>query len=154
MTVPVTKPLRRSAAVTLLTALAACTSTAEAAATYTMYRDPQCGCCENWAAHIRSNLKARVAIVDAPDMGRVKDAKSVPQNLRSCHTMMADGYVIEGHVPARDVARLLRQKPPGVSGLAVPGMPLGAPGMDMGNQTQHYQVIAFGPRGRQVFASY
>lgn len=133
--------------------LAACSGVAQAAS-YTMFRDPSCGCCESWAAHIRDGLHADVAVQDSADMGAIKDREGVPDELRSCHTMIVDGYVIEGHVPAGDVARLLRERPAGVEGLAVAGMPLGSPGMEMGGRTQPYQVIAFGPAGKRVFASY
>lgn len=68
--------------------------------------------------------------------------------------MIVDGYVIEGHVPAADIERLLAERPEGVRGIAVPGMPIGSPGMEMGNRTQPYQVIAFGDAGMSVFASY
>ena len=87
-------------------------------------------------------------------MAALKTAKGVPQDLWSCHTMEVDGYIIEGHVPADAVAKLLRERPEGVAGLAVPGMPLGSPGMELGDQVQPYDVIAFGPGGRSVFASY
>ena len=133
--------------------LAACSGVAQAAS-YTMFRDPSCGCCESWAAHIRDGLHADVAVQDSADMGAIKDREGVPDELRSCHTMIVDGYVIEGHVPAGDVARLLRERPADVEGLAVAGMPLGSPGMEMGGRTQPYQVIAFGPAGKRVFASY
>ncbi|GGN45968.1 metal-binding protein [Novosphingobium indicum] len=133
--------------------LAACSGVAQAAS-YTMFRDPSCGCCESWAAHIRDGLHADVAVQDSADMGAVKDREGVPEELRSCHTMIVDGYVIEGHVPAADIARLLRERPAGVEGLAVAGMPVGSPGMEMGGRTQPYQVIAFGPAGKRVFASY
>ena len=88
------------------------------------------------------------------DMAQVKIANGVPQDLWSCHTMIVDGYVIEGHVPAADIARLLAERPEGVKGLAVAGMPLGSPGMEVGNRKQAYQVIAFGENGRSIFASY
>jgi len=78
----------------------------------------------------------------------------VPRRMVSCHTALVDGYVIEGHVPAADIARLLEERPAGVKGLAVPGMPMGSPGMDMGGHKQAFQVIAFGEKGRSVFASY
>ena len=133
--------------------LTACSGAAQAA-NYTMFRDPNCGCCEAWAAHIREGLHADVAVQDSADMGAIKDREGVPDELRSCHTMIVDGYVIEGHVPAGDVARLLRERPADVEGLAVAGMPLGSPGMEMGGRTQPYQVIAFGPAGKRVFASY
>jgi hypothetical protein len=137
----------------ILLALAACSNAAQATG-FTMFRDPQCGCCEEWAEHVRSGMKAEVSIEDRQDMAAIKDRNGVPDELRSCHTMVVDGYVIEGHVPAADIARLLKEQPVGVKGLAVAGMPLGSPGMDMGGRTQPYQVIAFGPAGQRIFASY
>lgn len=136
-----------------LIALAAC-STAVQAATYEMFRDPNCGCCELWANHVRAENEADIAEVPTQDMAAIKTANGVPQELWSCHTMIVDGYVIEGHVPAADIARLLNERPAGVKGLAVPGMPMGSPGMDMGGRKQAFQVIAFGEQGRSVFASY
>ncbi|MEL7738735.1 DUF411 domain-containing protein [Citromicrobium bathyomarinum] len=136
-----------------LIALAAC-STAVQAATYEMFRDPNCGCCEMWADHVRAENEADIAEVPTQDMAAIKTANGVPQDLWSCHTMIVDGYVIEGHVPAADIARLLEERPAGVKGLAVPGMPMGSPGMDMGGRKQAFQVIAFGEKGRSVFASY
>lgn len=136
-----------------LIALAAC-STAVQAATYEMFRDPNCGCCELWADHVRTENEADIAEVPTQDMAAIKTANGVPQDLWSCHTMIVDGYVIEGHVPAADIARLLEERPAGVKGLAVPGMPMGSPGMDMGGRKQAFQVIAFGEKGRSVFASY
>ena len=136
-----------------LIALAAC-STAVQAATYEMFRDPNCGCCEMWAEHVRTANEADIAEVPTQDMAAIKTANGVPQDLWSCHTMIVDGYVIEGHVPAADIARLLEERPAGVKGLAVPGMPMGSPGMDMGGHKQAFQVIAFGEKGRSVFASY
>ena len=136
-----------------LIALAAC-STAVQAATYEMFRDPNCGCCEMWVDHVRAENEADIAEVPTQDMAAIKTANGVPQDLWSCHTMIVDGYVIEGHVPAADIARLLEERPAGVKGLAVPGMPMGSPGMDMGGRKQAFQVIAFGEKGRSVFASY
>ena len=136
-----------------LIALAAC-STAVQAATYEMFRDPNCGCCEMWAEHVRTENEADIAEVPTQDMAAIKTANGVPQDLWSCHTMIVGGYVIEGHVPAADIARLLAERPEGVEGLAVAGMPLGSPGMEAGNRKQAYQVIAFGKKGRSVFASY
>src|SRR3546814_14446759 len=93
---------------------------------FTMYRDPSCGCCEAWAAHVRQGDRHDITTVDHPDMASVKTQNDVPDDLRSCHTMIADEYVIEGHVPAADVERLLAERPDWVEGLAVAGMPLGA----------------------------
>ena len=103
---------------------------------------------------LREGIDAEVAVSESTDMGSVKDANGVPARLRSCHTMIVDGYVIEGHVPAADIARLLEERPESVRGLAVPGMPIGSPGMEMGERTQPYQVIAFGDAGLSVYASY
>ena len=99
-------------------------------------------------------MEAEVASVDTDDMSALKAAKGVPQDMWSCHTMEVEGYIIEGHVPAEAIARLLRERPEGVTGLAVPGRPLGAPGMEMGDRVQPYEVIALGPDGQKVFASY
>ena len=154
MTVTIRKaPLRRSLAAAMLLTLAACSNAAQAA-TYTMFRDPGCGCCLNWAGHVANGLEADIASVDTDDVASVKAEKGVPRELWSCHTMEVDGYVIEGHVPAEAIARLLRDRPAGVTGLAVAGMPLGSPGMEAGGQVQPYQVIAFGTGGQRGFASY
>ena len=147
------KAFRTTLAAPLLLLLAACSGAAQAAS-YTMFRDPSCGCCTKWADHVHEATEADVAVVDHPDMQALKDEHGVPADLRSCHTMIVDGYVIEGHVPAADIARLLEERPEGVRGLAVPGMPIGSPGMEMGDRTQPYQVIAFGDAGLGVFASY
>ena len=143
----------RWAAVTLLSTLAACTTAAQASP-YVMYRDPGCGCCEKWAEHVEANMKQDVETRNTQNMTAVKDTNVIPQALRSCHTMIVGGYVIEGHVPAKEIARLLREKPDNIRGLAVAGMPVGSPGMEYQNQTPPYQVIAFGSNGPAVYASY
>ena len=96
-------------------------------------------------------------MVDRADMAQIKKARGVPANLASCHTMTVAGYVIEGHVPAKEIARLLKEKPKGVTGIAVPGMPLGSPGMEAPGHEQHYQpykVVSFGKAGIRTYASY
>ena len=145
-----TNPLLASA---LFGLLAACTSAAQAAP-FLMFRGPGCGFCEKWAEHIETNMKQDVETRNSVNMSAVKDTNAVPETSRSCHTMIVEGYVIEGHVPADAIAKLLREKPTGVKGLAVAGMPVGSPGMEYQNQTQPYQVIAFGDSGQRVFASY
>lgn len=137
----------------LLTLLAACTTAAQAAP-LVMFRDPDCGCCEKWAEHIESAMNQEVDTQNSDNMVAVKNANGVPEEIRSCHTMILEGYVIEGHVPADAIAKLLREKPAGVKGLAVAGMPVGSPGMEYQNQKQTYQVIAFGDAMPSVFASY
>jgi hypothetical protein len=118
----------------------------------TVYRDPGCGCCKNWIEHLIKH-GYRVDAKDTPDMTAVKHTLGVPDRLAACHTAIVNGYLIEGHVPAADIARLLEQKPK-VAGLAVPGMPMGSPGME-GPRSQHYQVLSFDKAGKtKVFASY
>lgn len=145
--------MRASGAALTVTLLMACTGTAQAAS-YTMYRDANCGCCKEWASYAEVGLNASMTVVNADDMGAVKAEHAVPAELQSCHTAIVEGYVIEGHVPAADVERLLQSKPAGVTGLAVAGMPMGSPGMENGGHRQAFQVIAFGPVGQTVFADY
>lgn len=149
--------MKRRLFASALLALAACTSAAQAA-TYHMFRDPNCGCCKLWATHVREENDIEMAETITDDMAQVKLDNGVPRDLWSCHTMIVDGYVIEGHVPAQQIERLLTERPKGVRGLAVPGMPIGSPGMEMDNRTQPYEVIAFGTdengAKRSVFARY
>lgn len=119
-----------------------------------MFRDAGCGCCLKWLEQVKASFGAKATVVDSPDMNGVKDKQGVPQALRSCHTVLVGGYVIEGHVPAKDIARLLREKPKGVKGLAVGGMPIGSPGMEHGDHREAYKVMTFGPGGQRVYASY
>lgn len=143
----------KSLAGMLLISLAGCSMAAQAA-TYTMYRDAGCGCCLKWADHAEQGLNATVKAKNVPDINMVKDLHGVPVALRACHTMIVEGYVIEGHVPAEAILKLLKEKPEDVLGLAVPGMPMGSPGMEHPTMKQPYQVIAFGPKGQRIFASY
>lgn len=118
----------------------------------TVYKDPQCRCCADWVTHLRSAGFAPVA-QDRTDMDALKDGLGVPRALRSCHTAVVGRYLIEGHVPAPDIARLLAAMPRGTVGLAVPGMPVGSPGMEVGNRRDAYEVLAFDAAGRtRVFA--
>ena len=133
---------------------AALTACAAQAASLTMYRDANCGCCLAWAGHVERGGVHDVEAVNHADMAAVKAAQGVPADLLSCHTAVVDGYVIEGHVPVADIERLLAERPEGVAGLSVAGMPVGSPGMEHGDHRQAYQVIAFGPDGRKVWSSY
>ena len=133
---------------------AALTACAAQAAGLTMYRDANCGCCLAWAGHVERGGLHGVEAVNHPDMAAVKAEHGVPGDLLSCHTAVVDGYVIEGHVPVADIERLLAERPEGVAGLSVAGMPVGSPGMEHGDHRQAYQVIAFGPDGRKVWSSY
>jgi hypothetical protein len=129
---------------------------ASAAATdgFVMWRDPGCGCCLEWAKRIESAFGRPLRIVPAPDMAAIKAARGVPAELRSCHTAMIEGYAIEGHVPPADIKRLIASRDRAIRGLAVPGMPMGAPGMEHGDHREPYQVFAFGIGGHRLFASH
>ena len=129
------------------TAASAPSAAALRSAAMTIYRDPSCGCCEAWAG-IAQNAGYRVELIDHPDMPAIKRQYGVPDELRSCHTTIVGGYAVEGHVPLEDVQRLLTEKPAGVRGIAVPGMPLGSPGMEVPDGTkQPFQVMAFDAAG-------
>lgn len=117
-----------------------------------VYKSPTCSCCSKWVAHLREHGFS-VKTIDMPEVGEVKARNKVPGELSSCHTAVVGGYVIEGHVPAADILRLLKEPPP-VRGLAVPGMPAGSPGMD-GPNPEAYDVLSFDERGNvEVFSSH
>lgn len=117
-----------------------------------VYKTPTCGCCKAWVEHMRE-AGFEVQAHDMADVTPEKQRLGVPSRLVSCHTAVVDGYVIEGHVPAADVRRLLATRP-AVTGIAVPGMPMGSPGMEYGPAVP-YDVIAFKPDGTlDLFASH
>jgi hypothetical protein len=119
----------------------------------TVYKSPTCGCCGKWITHMEQN-GFKVNAVDMIEMNIVKEKYGISRNLASCHTAVIDGYFVEGHVPAADVKRLLSEKPD-VVGLSVPGMPIGSPGMEMGDRIDPYSVIAIDKEGNtQVFNQY
>ena len=115
-----------------------------------VYRLPSCGCCEKWVDHLRDSGFS-VSIESREDLQEIKTKLGIPDDLQSCHTALVDGYVIEGHVPAVDIRKLLKTRPE-AKGLAVPGMPIGSPGMEMGAHKDPYKVILFGAEKRSVFA--
>lgn len=116
-------------------------------------KDPNCGCCTGWVEHVRA-AGFDVDVVESAEVNRLKTRLGVPQPLASCHTAEIGGYVIEGHVPPAAIKRLLAEKPDG-KGLAVPGMPVGSPGMDVeGMKPETYEVILFGPSGQRTYARY
>lgn len=110
-------------------------------------RNPGCGCCEGWADHLREN-GFEVALHDTDDLQAVKQRLGVPEDLHGCHTALVAGYVVEGHVPAAYVRRILDESPD-VAGVAVPGMPAGSPGME-GPPPVAYDVVAFGRDGERT----
>ena len=116
------------------------------AATMTAYKSPSCGCCGKWVEHVEKH-GFTVKTVPTEDMAAVKKKLGVPDTLMSCHTTVVGGYVIEGHVPAADIKRLLAQKPR-ARGIAVAGMPMGSPGMEHGDHRQPYSTMLIGTSGK------
>lgn len=117
----------------------------------TVFKDPNCGCCKSWVEHLRKHGFDVVAN-DTSDVYAVKRTGRVPEKLYSCHTAFVGGYVVEGHAPAADIQRLLAEKPK-VAGIAVGGMPVGSPGMEVGTRVDRYDVVAFNRDGStRVFA--
>ena len=119
----------------------------------TVYKDANCGCCKEWIGHAEDNGLNATAN-DVADLALFKDRYGVPTDMRSCHTAVTtDGYVFEGHVPAKYVAEFLANPPSDAIGLAVPGMPVGSPGMEYQNQFMPYQVMQMNKDGTsQVYA--
>ena len=118
-----------------------------------VHHDPTCGCCHKWVDHLRANGFS-VTLTDEPSMKAVKARLGVPPALAACHTGEVGGYVIEGHVPADAIKRLLAERP-SARGLAVPGMPIGSPGMEVeGSAPEIYDVMLFGADEPQVFGRY
>ena len=156
-----TTPFRRR---TLLNALAGATLIAIAAARpvraappeIQVWKTPTCGCCKDWIRHLQDNGFA-VRAIDVPDTAPIRSRAGIPARLGSCHTALVDGYAIEGHVPAHDIQRLLRERPKAV-GITVPGMPIGSPGMDgpvYQGRRDPYEVMLLNRRGGAlVYARY
>lgn len=127
------------------------TATAQATE-ITVYKSPTCGCCSAWVDHMKANGYTVVS-KNVDDLEAIKKVLGVPDPFQSCHTAMVDGYVVEGHVPAADVTRMLAEKPE-VAGITVPGMPAGSPGMEVGS-VDKYDVLLFRSDGSaKVYASY
>ena len=132
---------------------AAIPSLALAATTGIVHRDPGCGCCEKWVALVRQQFGRNIQMVDDSRRPAYQARLGVPARLSSCHTAVIDGLVFEGHVPIADMQRVLRERPRGITGLAVAGMPMGSPGMEMpGMRGQAFDVIAFGSFGTRVYS--
>ncbi len=116
------------------------------AGTVTVYKNPSCGCCGDWVEHMRA-AGFELDVRDVNDLQSIKNENGVSARLGSCHTALVDGYVVEGHVPADLVQKMLDEKPD-IVGLSVPGMVVGSPGMEVpGQPAQPYDVIAFDANG-------
>lgn len=121
-----------------------------------VYKTPDCGCCDDWIDHMdEAGFPVTGRDITHAELNDRKRESGLPPGHASCHTAFIDDYVIEGHVPARDVRRLLEERPDGVVGLTVPGMPVGSPGMEYGDRQDPYDVLSFREDGTtDVFASY
>ncbi len=121
------------------------------AADVVVYKSPTCGCCKAWTSHLKDN-GFTVEVHNQRDMNPIKTEMGVPRHLQSCHTAQVGNYVLEGHVPADVIARMLKEQPQ-IKGLAVPGMPMGSPGME-GARKDAYDILAFQQDGKTtVYAS-
>lgn len=133
-------------------AVAACAPGAGASTALAVYKTPICACCTAWVDHMRAaGFEAR--IIELPSLRSIRSSQGVPETLASCHTALIGGYVLEGHVPAGDVRRLLAERPEAV-GLAVPAMPLGSPGMESpdGQREPYETLLILEGGGTRVFA--
>lgn len=123
---------------------------APAAAPVVVYKTATCGCCGNWVTHLREHgFKVEVHEVEQNRLDVVAREAGLTPDLRSCHTAKVDGYAVEGHVPAADIQKLLKEKPQ-VAGIAVPGMPMGSPGMEQGSQKDPYDTVSFTKTGQKA----
>lgn len=138
---------RRRVLELMAAALALPVLTARGAPAVKVYKSATCGCCAEWIEHMKRNGFA-VDAQNLADVSAIKQQLGVPPEFGSCHTAVVDGYVVEGHVPAREVKRLLAERPK-AKGLAVPGMPAGSPGME-GPRTDRYAVVLFDAAGRSI----
>lgn len=119
-----------------------------------VYKAPECGCCSDWAGYMKDKgFDVSARDVDVSKLYAIKSQAGLPDELASCHTAFLNGYVIEGHVPANEIRRLLAEQPDAL-GLAVPGMPLGSPGMESGDRRDAYSVLLFDPDGSRVYGRY
>jgi hypothetical protein len=124
-------------------------STAEPEHQATLYKNPQCDCCEGYAAYLRRNGYA-VKVIPTNDLSLIKREHGVPEELDGCHTTLVEDYVVEGHVPVATLDRLLKEKP-SIKGISLPGMPMGSPGMN-GTKTAPFTIYAIKDGERQVYA--
>ena len=111
-----------------------------------MFKNPGCMCCDKWAEHMIDN-GFDIKITPRPDVAKLKEVLGIPSEVRGCHTSVIDGIIVEGHVPADLVQKLLKERPEGIIGISVPGMPVGSPGME-GPYKEEYRVVVFDSKGK------
>jgi hypothetical protein len=124
---------------------AAPATASEAGSVITVYKSPSCGCCQLWVDYLKAN-GFEVKTIDMDDLSEIKTASGVPRPIQTCHTAVVGGYVIEGHVPADVITKLLKEQPK-IAGIGVPGMPVGSPGMP-GSPVEHYDVLSWDKTGK------
>ena len=140
---PITKPKMKKVLLTIVTfILLGLTINAEE----TMYKNPGCMCCDRWVKHMNEN-GFDLGITPSEKMNELKSALGIPEEVRGCHTTVIDGIIVEGHVPADLVQRILRERPQGIIGISVPNMPMGSPGME-GAYKEEYPVVVFDAKGK------
>ena len=120
-----------------------------------VYKTPTCGCCSQWVTHLQANgFEVEANNVGDAQLRAIATSAGVTDDLASCHTAKIGNYAVEGHVPAADIQRMLKEKP-AIAGIAAPGMPMGSPGMEQGGRKEPFDVIAFTKDGkRSVFAKH
>ena len=114
-----------------------------------MFKNPGCMCCDRWVEHMQMNGMS-IEIVQSQNMSQIRNELGVPKEARGCHTSIIDGIIVEGHVPADLVHKVLKERPEGMIGIAVPGMPVGSPGME-GGYKEDYAVMVFNSKGKMYF---
>ncbi|MGB3535159.1 MAG: DUF411 domain-containing protein [Microcoleaceae cyanobacterium] len=120
----------------------------------TVYRTPTCGCCEGWVEHLQQhNFNVTDIVKPEAEINKIRQKHNLPTQLTTCHAAEINGYLVEGHVPAEDVKNLIAKKP-NISGIVVPGMPVGSPGMEMGDRKESFDVMSFKNNQIEVFNSY
>jgi hypothetical protein len=124
------------------------------AARASIYHDPECGCCTKWTQLLVADGRYSLTMIPTADRSELHRKIGLPAELAACHTAVIGRYAFEGHVPLADIARLLSERPDDVSGLPVPGMPVGSPGMENGNHRDSFSVLAFGNFGTREFSRY
>ena len=134
---------RRAILAVLVAAMTSPHALAQSSRRATLYKNPQCDCCEGHAAYLRQHGFV-VSVVPTHDMDEIKRRHGVPEQLAGCHTILVDGYVVEGHVPANTIDRLLRERP-AIRGVSLPGMPQGSPGMS-GRKQAPFQILEIGTK--------
>ena len=135
---------------TVVLLLGAASTGAEEQREATLYKQPYCSCCDGHADHLRAN-GYKVTVVQTGNMSQIKKKYGVRQEFEGCHTIVIGEYVVEGHVPATIIGKLLKERP-AIRGISLPGMPDGSPGMS-GTKREPFVVYEFSPRGAKVFAT-